>query len=155
MHRLSTRLLLASGVLAAGAAAVLVLQDHFVGDFTASLNVVSSSYRAWHDPVALLCAFASIAVAFRIAVGRWHRLALALVVVGCTLAGSVYVHQQDVHTFVCPPGYHCPAIFFPPDLWHDPRSLLVFVAGLAASVVVMLPHRWIVAQGWRLRPQRY
>jgi hypothetical protein len=130
----------------AGLVAVLVLQDHFVGDFTASLNAVPRSYRAWRDPVALLCAFASIAAATRIALGRLHRFELALWVVGSTLAAAVYVHQQDVHTFVCLPGYHCPAIMFRPDLWHDSRSLLIMVVGFATAVVLMLPRRRIVAR---------
>jgi hypothetical protein len=141
-----------AGVVVAGLVAVLVLQDHFVGDFTASLNAVPRSYRAWRDPVALLCAFAAIAAGLGIALGRLHRLELALGVVGCTLAAAVYVHQQDVHTFVCLPGYHCPAIMFRPDLWHDSRSLLILAVGFAAAIVLMLPRRWIVAH--RLRPQR-
>ena len=92
VHRLSPRLLATAGVVAAGLVAVLLLQDHFVGDFTASLNVVPRSYRAWRDPVALLCAFAAIVLALRIALGRLHRLELALAIVGCTLAAAVYVH---------------------------------------------------------------
>jgi hypothetical protein len=151
MNRLSPRLLAAAGVVVAGLVAVLVLQDHFVGDFTASMSVVPRSYRAWRDPVALLCAFGAIALALRIALGRLHRLELALGVVGCTLAAAVYVHQQDVHTFVCPPGYHCPAIMFRPDLWHDSRSLLILAVGFALAVLLMLPRRWLVTQ--RLHPR--
>jgi hypothetical protein len=116
-----------------------------VGDFTASLNVVPRSYRAWRDPVALLSAFAAIAVALRIALGRLHRLELALGAAGCTLAAAVYVHQQDVHTFVCLPGRFCPDITFRPDLWHDSRSLLIMAVGFASAMFLMLPSRWIVA----------
>lgn len=152
MKRFSPRLLAAAGVLVAGLVAVLLLQDHFVGDFTASLNVVPQSYRAWRDPVALLCAFAAIAVAVRLAVGRSRPFQRALAVVGCTLAAAVYAHQQDVHTFVCPPGYHCPAIMFRPDLWHDSRSLLIMAVGFAVAVVLMVPRRWMVTQ--RLHPRR-
>jgi len=68
--------------------AVSLLQDHFAGDFTASLNVVPRSYRAWRDPVALLCAFAASALALRFALGRMHRFELALGVVGCTFAAA-------------------------------------------------------------------
>jgi len=152
VHRLTPRLLAATGVLVAGLVAVLLLRDHFVGDFTASLNVVPRSYRAWRDPMALLCAFAAIALALRIALGRMHRFELALGVVGCTLAAAVYAHQQDVHTFVCLPGEHCPAIMFRPDLWHDSRSLLILAAGFAVAVVLMLPRGRIVTQ--RLHPRR-
>ena len=134
-----------------GLVAVFVLQDHLVGDFTASLNVVPRSYRAWRDPVALLWAFAAIAVALQIVTGRWQRVELALGAVGLTLAAAIYVHQQDVHAFVCPPGYHCPAIMFRPDLWHDSRSLLIMAVGFATAAVVMLPRRWIVVPLPRLR----
>jgi hypothetical protein len=152
VRRLSPRLLAAAGVVAAGLVAVLVLHDHFVGDFTRSFNAVPRSYRAWHDPVALLCAFASVAVALRIVVGRFHRSGLALLVIGCTLAASVYVHQRDVHPFFCGPWDHCLAIMFRPDIWHDSLSLLILAVGFAAVVVVMLPRRWIATQ--RVRPQR-
>jgi hypothetical protein len=152
VHRFSPRLLAAAGVIAAGLVAVLLLQDHLVGDFTASLNVVPRSYRAWRDPVALLCAFAALALALRIALGRLHRLELALGVVGCTLAAAVYVHQRDVHPFVCLPSQHCLAITSPPDLWHDSRSLLVLAVGLALAVVLMLPRGRLVTP--RLHPRR-
>jgi hypothetical protein len=152
VDRFSPRLLTAAGVLVAGLVAVLLLQDHLVGDFTASLNVVPRSYRAWRDPVALLSAFAAIALALRVALRRRHRFELALGVVGCTLAAAVYVHQQDVHTFVCLPGEFCPAIMFRPDLWHDSRSLLIVGVGFAVAVVLMLPRGRIVTQ--RLHPRR-
>jgi hypothetical protein len=116
------------------------------------LNAVPRSYRAWRDPAALLLGFAAIAAALRIAVARTQRVALALGLVGCTLAAAVYVHQQAVHTFVCLPGYHCPAIMFRPDIWHDSRSLLIMAVGFAAAILLVLPIRWRVAP--LLHPRR-
>jgi cytochrome bd-type quinol oxidase subunit 2 len=145
MDRRRLSLLAAIGLAAVGLVATFLLQDHFVGDFTASLNVVPRSYRAWRDPAALLLGFAAIAAAVWIAVARTQRVALALAVVGCTLAAAVYVHQQAVHTFVCPPGYHCPAIMFRPDIWHDSRSLLIMAVGFAAAIVLVIQIRWRVA----------
>jgi hypothetical protein len=107
---------------------------------------VPRSYRPWHDPVALLCGFASLAAGVGIALGRLHRLELALAAIGCTLAAAVYVHQQDVHTFVCPRGYYCPSIMWRPDLWHDSRSLLSVIVGSAVAVVLLLPRGRMVAR---------
>jgi hypothetical protein len=145
MDRRPLSLLAAIGLATAGLVATILLQDHFVGDFTASLNVVPRSYRAWRDPVALLLAFVAIAAAARIVIARTQRLAIALGMVGCTLAAAVYVHQQAVHTFVCLPGYHCPAIMFRPDIWHDSRALLIMGVGFAAAIVLVLPIRRRVA----------
>ena len=104
MGRLSPRLV-GAVVVAAGIVAILVLQDHLVGDFATRGYVVPRAYRAWRDPVALLCLFTSIAVAVRIARGRLGCLELALGVMGCALAAAVYVDQQGAHPWFCPPGF--------------------------------------------------
>ena len=132
-----------------------MLHDHhFVATFHMTANGVPRSYRAttippWRDPLALVCAFAAIAIGVWIA-GRPRRLGLALGVVGCAFAGAVYVHQQAVHTFVCPPGWgYCPRVALfgpPPDLWHDSMSLLIMASGIAVAAVLMLPRRWMAAR---------
>ena len=152
MDRRRLSLLAAVGLATGGLVATFLLQDHLVGDFTASLNAVPGSYRAWRDPAALLLGFAAIAAALRIAVAGTQRVALALGLVGCTLAAAVYVHQQAVHTFVCLPGYHCPAIMFRPDIWHHSRSLLIMAVGFATAILLVLPIRWRVAP--LLHPRR-
>jgi hypothetical protein len=130
-----------------------VLQDHLVGDFATRGFAVPRSYRVWHDPVAVLCLFASIAAAIRIARRGLGRLELALGVMGCAFAAAVYVDQQGAHPFLCPPGYHCPIYTggFRPDLWHNSHSILIVAVGLALAVVLMLPRRWIPAPAPHLR----
>jgi hypothetical protein len=138
-------------VVVAGLVLLVLLQDHLIGDFTATVNVVPRSYRIWRDPVAVLCAFVSFAVAARIAGGRPHRLQVAFVVWGCTLAAAIYSHQEGFH-FACPPGYHCIEFPLRAELLHDSRSLLIMALGFAVGVVLMLPRRWIVTP--LLHPRR-
>jgi hypothetical protein len=137
----------------AGLVAVLLLQDHLVGDFATRGYLVPRSYRAWRDPAALLCLFASIAAAVRIARGGQGRLELALGVMGCAFAAAVYVDQQGANPWICPPGYHCPinTHMFRPDLWHNSHSVLIVAVGLAVAVVLMLPRSWIAAPAPHLR----
>jgi hypothetical protein len=151
-------LLVATGVALAGLASALILHDHhFVATFHVTVNGVPRSYRdttlpLWRDPLAVLCVLAGVMGAVWI-VGRRQRLELPLAAVGCAFAGAVYVHQQSVHTFDCPPFViGCPLVLPPPDLWHYTPSLLIMAAGLAVAVALLLPRRWMVAH--RLHPRR-
>lgn len=143
MKRLSPHLLAAAGIVVGGLVAAVVLQDHFVADFTARVNVVPRSYRLWRDPVAVLCAFGSVAFAARIAVGRGQRLQLAVGLLGCAFAAAIYSHQENFR-FACPPGDHCEPITLRPDLWHDSRAQLILAVGVAAAAVLAIPWRSIV-----------
>jgi hypothetical protein len=145
------------GVAVVGIVAALVLHDHqFASTFHMTANGVPKSYRAatlpqWRDPLALVCAFGGIAAAVLIA-KRPQRLGLALGVVGCAFAGAVYLHQQAVHTIVCPPFvYGCGIVAPSPDLWHHTASLLVIAAGIAVALVLLLPRRWLLVSRLRLR----
>ena len=150
------RLVAATVVGVAGVVVALVLHDHhFAATFHMTMNGVPRSYRlatlpSWRDPLALVCAFTAIAAGALIA-RRPRRVGLALGVVGCAFAGAVYVHQQAVHTLVCPPGLFCPGVALPPSLWGHPASLLIMAAGLAAAVVLLLPRRWLLVRRLHLR----
>ena len=147
----------AGGVAVAGIVSGLLLHDqHFAATFHFTANGVPKSYRAatppqWRDPLALVLAFAAIAAAVLFA-RRTRRLGIALGVAGCAFAGAVYLHQQAVHTIVCPPGaWGCGIIAAPPSLWSHPASLLVMAAGVAVAVALLLPRRWLVAPRLHLR----
>ena len=152
MARLATAAVV--GVL--GVVAALVLHDHhFAATFHTTVNGVPRSYRVatlppWRDPLALVCVFAALAAGVLI-VRRPQRVGLALGVLGCAFAGAVYVHQQAVHTFVCPPGLYCFGVAPPPSVWGHPASLLIMAAGIATAVLLLLPRRWLVARRLHLR----
>src|SRR5215471_2041385 len=91
----------ATAVILAGVVAAVTLHSlHFVTSFHGQgLDGRPWADRVatvppWRDPLALVCAFAAIAAAVRIAIGRPWRLEFALGVVGCAFAGAVYLHQQ-------------------------------------------------------------
>jgi hypothetical protein len=150
------RLAASTGIAMAGVAAALVLHDHhFATTVHMTMNGTPRSYRAptlptWRDPLALVCAFAAVGAGVLVA-RRPQRIALALGIVGCAFAGAVYVHQEAVHTFFCPPGLLCPLIPTPPTLWGHPASLLIIAAGMAAAVLLLLPRRWLKVRRLHLR----
>ncbi len=138
------RLAAATGVCVAGIAAALLLHEHHFSVAGNGFATRVPTLPPWRDPVAVVCAFGAIATAVVLA-GRTRRVGLAVGVLGCAFAGAVYVHQQAVHTFVCPPGALC----IPqssPSLWSHPASLLLVVAGVATAVLLVLPHRWLRGQ---------
>lgn len=138
------RLLASTGVILAGIASALVLHDHhFVATFQMTANGVPRSYRAatiphWRDPLSVFIAFTAVAVGIWIAV-RPRRVHLSLGVVGCAFAGAVYLHQQAIHTIVCPPGAWGCITAPPPGLWHHSTSLLVMAAGIVTAALLMIP----------------
>ena len=156
MIHVMARLAAAIGVAVAGLVAALVLHEHhFAATFHMTMNGTPRSYRAatlphWRDPLALLCAFGAIAAGVLIA-RLPRRAGLALGVVGCAFAGAVYVHQEAVHTFFCPPGLLCPLVASPPTLWGHPASLLIMAAGIATAVLLLLPRHWLVVRRLHLR----
>jgi hypothetical protein len=154
--RIVARLAAAAGVIVTGVVAGVALHDHqfavighMVVNGRLSVDHVPT-LPSWRDPLALLCAFGATAAAVFLT-RRPRRVGLAVGVVGCALAGAVYVHQQAVHTLVCPPGALCVSFPPAPGLWSYPASLLIIAAGIAVAVLLVLLCRWRVPDWLHLR----
>jgi hypothetical protein len=152
------RLAAAAGVVVAGVVTAFLLHDHqFAVTRYVTVNGVPRSYPMptlplWRDPLAIVCAFGATAAAVLLA-RRPRRIGLALGVVGGAFAGAVYVHQQAVHTYFCPPQtFGC--FWGPPrspGLGSYPPSLSIIAAGVAVAVLLVLPRRWLVPDRLHLR----
>jgi hypothetical protein len=134
------RLAASAGVIVAGVVAALVLHASYG----------PPTLPSWRDPLALVLAFGAAAAAVLL-IGRPRRVGLAVGVVGSAFAGAVYVHQQAVHAFSCPPGAMCVLLPASPGLWSYPASLSIIAAGLATAVLLVLPRRWLAPDRLRLR----